>query len=143
MNKKLAGSIAIALFLLAGCAASGPKLASSAEDIVGTWVAPEGIASAYKFDEDGTWRESLSLARLDEPYAQGEFWFEDMQFFIKYTEGFVLRTCGELAGSYDIELLDTGNISFTVVEDECQGRVDGLQAGGVADGGQIEWAPVP
>jgi len=40
MNKLMAGSIAMAMFLLAGCAASGPKLANRAEDIVGTWHTP-------------------------------------------------------------------------------------------------------
>ena len=36
MNKQIASVIAIGLFLLAGCAASGPKLLDSAEDILGT-----------------------------------------------------------------------------------------------------------
>ena len=34
-NKRMASSIAIASFLLACCAASGPELANSAEDIAG------------------------------------------------------------------------------------------------------------
>ena len=53
MTKLVASSTAIAVFLLAGCAASGPKLASSAEDIVGTWHSTTD-SGEVQFNEDGT-----------------------------------------------------------------------------------------
>ena len=53
MNKRMVSSVAIALFLLAGCAASGPKLANSAADIVGTWQSTTD-SRMVQFNEDGT-----------------------------------------------------------------------------------------
>ena len=141
MNKKLAISMVAALFMLVGCTVSGPKLASSVEDIEGTWEGAEGIAAAYQFNEDGTWSEALSVDRLDDPYSEGEFWFEEMNFHIMYTSGFEVLRCGEPVGTYEIEIKESGNLSFTVIEDECQVRVDTLQ--GNDERGEVEWVSVP
>ena len=76
MNKLVTSSIAIALFLLAGCAESGPKLASSAADIVGTWHSTTD-SGGLQFNEDGT--------ALGDPAAvnptPGEFRFEGTRLF--------------------------------------------------------------
>jgi len=132
MNKKLASSIAIGLFLLIGCAASGPKLASSAEDIAGTWQSTIGSQEAH-FNEDGT----LRVEFVGNAHANGEYWFEGTRFFMKKPFG---NECfNEETGIYEIELLENGNLKLTVIEDECLQRVN-ISAGRLVE---VEWEPVP
>jgi len=76
MNKLMAGSIATALFLLAGCGARGPKLASSAEDIVGTWQSTTSSAE-LQFNEDGTLRIQFEGGVI----VNAKFRFEGTRFF--------------------------------------------------------------
>jgi len=75
MNKKLALSIVIAAFVLVGCAATGPKLASSAEDIAGNWHSTVS-SGEIQFYEDGTWG---TQAGGNAPY---EFRFEGRRLFM-------------------------------------------------------------
>ena len=126
MNKLVASSIAIALFLLVGCAASGPKLASSAEDIVGTWHTPASSAE-LQFNEDGTIHDS-------------EFRFEGKRFF--NTNLGQQDTCvrlGAETGIYEVELLENGNLKFTAIEDECPVRLNSYVGALI----EREWEPVP
>ena len=134
MNKLVASSTAIALFLLAGCAASGPKLASSAEDIVGTWQSTV-TSLEIQFSADGTLRAQT---------AQGtdvtfEFRFEGMRIFFKDIPNGGCTQIGAETGIYEVELLENGNLKFIVIEDECLVRVN-YQAGRLVE---VEWEPVP
>ena len=135
MNKLLAGSIAIALFLIAGCAASGPKLASSAEDIAGTWHST--IASVeLRLNADGTSRVQFG----DGSANTGEFRFEGTRLYLKPLGG--SNECVEMGaetGIYEVELLESGNLKFTVIEDDCLSRVNTI-AGRLIE---AEWEPVP
>jgi len=133
MNKLVAGSIAIALFLLAGCAASGPKLASSAEDIVGTWRTPASITQ-IQFNGDGT----SSLKRVDEVIVDNKFRFEGTRFF-DIASGHTCFQLGADTGIYEVELLENGNLKFTVIEDECPVRRN-FYVGALIE---REWEPVP
>ena len=136
MNKKLALSIVFALFLLAGCAASGPKLASSAEDIVGTWQSTV-TSLVLQFNEDGTFRGEFS----DGSDFIDEFRFEGTRLFLKDvgpTSG-ACQSQGAETGIYEVELLENGNLKFTVIEDDCQLRITYI-AGGLVE---VEWEPVP
>jgi len=131
MNKLVASSTAIAVFLLAGCAASGPKLASSTDDIAGTWQS--NISSGdFQLNEDGTWRSQTGSGLV----FTGEFWFEGTQFFIQDSVG---CDVGNPIGIYEVELLENGNLKFTVIEDECATRANALQGAIVA----AEFEPVP
>jgi len=115
MNKLVTSSIAIALFLLAGCAASGPKLASSAEDIAGTWHSTTD-SGEFQFNEDGTFLGGTAFP--------GEFRFEGTRFFLTFTgQGNACAQQGAETGIYEVELLENGNLMFTVIEDECADRV--------------------
>jgi len=134
MNKLVTSSTAIALFLVAGCAASGPKLASSAEDIVGTWHTPASSVE-LQFNEDGTTRIKT---------AQGtdvirEFRFEGTRFFSTDIPNGGCSQIGAQTGIYEVELLENGNLKFTVIEDECPGRVNTLTGALI----EREWEPVP
>jgi len=141
MNKLVAGSIAIALFLLAGCAASGPKLASSAEDIPGTWK--NNINSwEIQFYEDGTWRRELVD---DHAHDGAEFRFEGTRLILKTEQGGPCPRGFAETGIYEVELLENGSLMFTVIEDECAERV-AFFTGALAEGILIieaEWEPVP
>ena len=134
MNKLVTSSTAIAVFLLAGCAASGPKLASSAEDIVGTWKSSTSSVE-LQFNEDGTTRIKT---------AQGtdvirEFRFEGTRFFSTDIPNGGCTHIEAETGIYEVELLANGNLKFTVIEDECPGRVNTLTGALI----EREWEPVP
>ena len=133
MNKKLASSIVIALFLLAGCIASGPKLASSAEDIAGTWQSSL-TDLRFHFDEDGTYvRERVG----DHSHTGLELRFEGTRLIWKDDEE--CTSLGAETGIYEVELLENGNLKFTVIEDECLQWVNNI-AGRLVE---VEWEPVP
>jgi len=134
MNKLVTSSIAIALFLLAGCAASGPKLASSFEDIAGTWHSTTDSAE-IQFNEDGTLRVQT---------AQGtdvtfEFRFEGTRFFSTDIPNGGCTQIGAETGIYEVELLENSNLMFTVIEDECATRVIFFTGALI----EREWEPVP
>ena len=130
MNKKLALSIVIALFLLAGCAASGPKLASSIEDIAGTWHSTVSSVE-IQLNEDGTWRSEDGIGDT----FLGEFRFEGTRLIWKNDSGCIeART-----GIYEVELLENGNLKYILIEDDCLDRFNYL-VGRIVE---VEWEPVP
>ena len=130
MNKQLALSIVIAVFLLAGCAASGPKLASSAEDIAGTWQSSVH-SQETELNEDGTWRSTFPSGDV----FTGEFRFEGTRLIWKDDSACIEAP----TGIYEVELLENGNLKWTVIEDECPDRVNYV-AGRLVE---VEWEPVP
>ena len=135
MNKLVASSTAIALFLLAGCAASGPKLANSAEDIAGTWHSTTD-SGEMQFNEDGT---LIFLPVTVNPFAV-EFRFEGTRLFSEgYPPGFLCVQLGAEIVIYEVELLENGNLKFTVIEDECPIRVTYFTGALI----EREWEPVP
>ena len=138
MKKLIVGSIAIAMFLLAGCGASGPKLASSAEDIAGLWYSASGGPHYILYLEDGTMHGSTNPDLIeDRPETEEDFRFEGTKLFSEERQG---GFCEENPTSiYEVELLENGNLKFTAIEDECARRVSGLE--GV--NGEEEWEPVP
>ena len=119
MNKLMASPTAIALFLLAGCAASGPKLASSAEDIVGTWQSTIS-AVEIQFNDDGTYRVQDSDGRI----SVAEFRFEGTRFFAGDASGDPCTKLGYETGIFEVELLENGNLKFSVIEDGCLSRAN-------------------
>lgn len=113
----------IGLFLLIGCTASGTPLepgpVTNAKAIVGTW---EHFGEYTQFNEDGTCRTAPSLERLAErPWIISEFWFEGGQYFEKEIEARNVPSCGSI-GIYEVQMLENGNLVFTSVKDECDGR---------------------
>ncbi len=136
MNKQMTSLIAIVLILLTGCGASGPKLASSAEDIAGTWRSTVS-GMEVQLTEDGIARHQHDDG---ETYHQAdEFYFDGTRFFFKGHPGSACTLDGYEPGIYEVELLENGNLKFTVTEDECLVRVN-LLAGRLIE---VEWEPVP
>ena len=135
MNKLVTSSIAIALFLLAGCAASGPKLASSAEDIPGTWKSNTS-SWEIQFYEDGTFfREIVD----DHAHDGEEFRFEGTRLILKDEPAGACTREGAETAVYEVELFENGNLMFTVIEDECAIRVTFFTGALI----EREWEPVP
>jgi hypothetical protein len=125
--------IVTALFLLTGCGARGSKLASSFDDIAGAWRSNSG-GEEYHFKEDGTF--SYQKESSEHP---GEFWFEGTQLFMKDLTGFCTQLVGVETGIYEVELLGSGNLKFTAIEDECPGRAGGYEGSSK----EKEWEPIP
>ena len=134
MNKQMAGSIGIALLLLVGCAAQGPKLANSIEDIVGTWQSTASSAEV-QINADGTTRAQFQ----DGSHQDSEFRFEGTRLFFIGPPGVGCTLEGYETGIYEVELLVNGNRKFIVIEDECMSRVNYF-AGRLVG---VEWEPVP
>ena len=135
--------LAIGVFLLTGCGPRGPKLATSAEDIVGTWQQVGGTPRYLQFFEDGTLHVADSLFLLDDqPFVEVEFRFEGTQLIMEET--FPLTFCQENPTSiFEVHLLENGNLQFVAVEDKCGGASAALV--GVSAVVEItrEWEPVP
>jgi len=89
-------------------------LATSAEEIVGTWV----VGSYYlRFDKDGTFRQADALQQLeDQPYAISSYQFRGDENDHNRSLGFRRSTCGKKIGSYEIRLLESGNIRIVAIQ---------------------------
>ena len=94
-------------------------LATSAEEILGTWVAVDCI----RFDRDGTFRQAYTLEKLDsDPYAINSYQFEGTKMVITEVSVSGVPPCGKKVGSYEIRLLESGNIRIVAIEDRCRPR---------------------
>ena len=143
MNNLMAGSSAIATFLLAGCGARGPKVASSAEDIIGAWHRTSGGAWYIAFHEDGTLNGSAGLEAVVEGRGMVEwtYRFEGTQLIVEGN----IEDCEEDSqriGIYEVQLLENGNFRLLSIEDECAFRL-GRLAGRPDEGITREYEPVP
>ncbi len=123
-------------FVLLGCSTADVEKANSIEDIVGTWQRVGGSTEDHcRYSADGTSYCADSLIHLNdriEGFA-GEYWFEGTQFFDK--------GCLE-DGVYEILLLESGNIKFELIEDNCSRRAQSY-VGAFSTEGKIEWEPAP
>ncbi|MGD0920043.1 MAG: hypothetical protein ABSB22_26700 [Thermodesulfobacteriota bacterium] len=102
--------------------AKAQMLATSAEEIFGTWVA--GSSHYLRFDQDGTFRGANTLDQLNSlPYSINSYQFNGTKMVITEVWGAIpANTCGEKIASYEIQLLESGNIRIVVIEDQCQRR---------------------
>ena len=136
MQKLIASLMAIGLLLVAACGTGGkvePGPVTSFEDIAGTYLRGPGHSPIYfQFSEDGTWHESSNRDLVeDRPQAIYETKFEGTKVFLKETKG---RCDDDPEATYEIHLLENGNLKLVAIEDPCAHRSGDFQA---------EWAPVP
>ena len=95
-------------------------LAMSAEEIAGTWHAGNYY---IRFDKDGTYRQAHALDKLDSrPYAISSYHFEGTKMVTTEVSVSGVPSCGKKSGSYEIRLLESGNIRIVTIEDQCAGR---------------------
>ena len=116
MNKLMAGSIAIVMFLLAGCT---PQPAGfTVDDLYGIWT--HG-GDYNQFNEDGTYVVAASVDELtSRPIEYGDFRFEGTTLtFITNEESGI---CAGKTGNYEVEMAEASRIEITLVEDSCGAR---------------------
>ena len=88
------------------------------------------------FNEDGTWGREFTG---DHAHAGSEFRFEGTRLILKDVSGPACLLLGAETGIYEVELLENGNLKFTVIEDDCLVRVS-YHVGRVIE---VEFGPVP
>jgi len=131
--------LALALLMaLAACAAPAPTptplpptptpaptpvLATSAAQIVGTWVGLKADGMYQRFNLDGTNQTAASLENLaTKPDSESTFRFEGTQFILTEVKATGLPPCAAKTGIYEVQLLPNGNIKLVKVQDACVGR---------------------
>ena len=137
MQKPITSLMAVGLLLLAAC---GTKVElapiTSFEDIAGTIYERQGLGGQgyFHFFEDGTVHLSSNPDLVvDRPDGIFETRFEGTKMFAKHIKGG--RRCDDNPDfTYEIHLLENGNLQLVVVEDPCKDR-SGFYS--------VEWAPVP
>lgn len=98
-------------------------LATSIEDILGTWFGSGEHTLYHRFTPDGTCLVAVSKRRLEsEPNVVCTCSFEGAQMTMACSEADGLPSCPG-NGVYEVQLLPNGNIKFVKVEDSCAKRV--------------------
>lgn len=132
--------------------ASEPEATENAENIVGIWHRISSDPMYIRFLEDGTMNFAESPEKVSEGLGdQWKYRVEGTQFFVEEIRGQceTLSVAPALSdrppastGTYEVRLLENGNLQFVVIEDECRARVTFLY--GRPDDGIIrEFEPVP
>lgn len=115
-------------------------LASRLEQIAGAWYAFP-VGTAVRFNDDGSADFGLNAAGEAIGY-EARVWFEGQQLFIAFTnfDG-ESEVCGTKVGSYVVQLLEDGSITFRSIADACHFRSDILS--GHSDlGSELRFHPV-
>ena len=145
--------LAIWIFVLVGCGAEGVEKVDNIEDIAGLWqrILVDGDTQVVEFcnhADDGTWicADSVEKVTGQEPSSGttsvGKYWFEGPQYYDTIDHGELMGSNCANEGVYEILLLESGNLKYELIEDECDGRISAILGSGSTEG-EIEWAPVP
>ncbi len=137
MQKLITSLMAVGLLVLAACGTGGevePGPVTSFEDIAGTTYERQGPGGQwyFQFFEDGTFHLASNRDMLeDRPTGIDETRFEGTKLFFKQIKG----PCDDGPdATFEIHLLENGNLQFVEIEDTCAVRSSFLT---------VEWAPVP
>ena len=135
MQKPIASLMVVGLLVLAAC---GTKVElapiTSFEDIAGTIYERQGLGGQgyFHFFEDGTVHLSSNPDLVvDRPDGIFETRFEGTTVFLHEIKG---RCDDDPDATYEIHLLENGNLRFVAIEDTCAIRSSFFPA---------EWAAVP
>ena len=100
-----------------------PVLATSAEQIAGTWWGMAADGMYQRINKDGTWLTGTSLQSLaNGGDAELTFRFEGTQLILTEVKATGLPPCAAKTGTYQVQLLPNGNIKFLKVQDSCGPR---------------------
>jgi hypothetical protein len=92
-----------------------------AQEIIGTWKFSE--SDFTRFYEDGTMHDAYSLAQLDDdPFAVNTYEFEEAKLILRELSVSGIPSCGGKVGTYEIRLLQSGNLQIVVIKDSCGPR---------------------
>ena len=124
MHKRQIQLVVLGLLFLAACAAPGPPLATSPQDIIGMYAVSPGN-TILRLDPEGTIIAAPSLTLAKNPVADpGYFSFEGDHLILESIEDPV---CGTTTAIYQVQLLEDGKLRFVAIEDDCQHRVNVFQ----------------
>jgi hypothetical protein len=103
-----------------------PRLASSANDILGIWLGIETRNGMYiRFNEDGTYQIARSRSGLDtQPNVEGTYSFDGNQLTFTMTSVHDLADCGYTDSIYQVVILVADQIEFIKIKDSCSDRVN-------------------
>ncbi len=140
MQKPIASLMVVGLLVLAACGTGGevePGPITSFEDIAGTtYKRGPGHSPIYvQFTEDGTLHASTNPDLVEDALGGAHIYetrFEGTKVFVNQTKGG--GWCDNPDHTYEIHLLENGNLQFVALEDKCLHRSGDFEA---------EWAPVP
>jgi hypothetical protein len=135
-SKQFGSAALVLLVALAACAAPAPTatptppaptlaatavLATSADQIVGTWLGIGADGMYQRFNQDGTWQVARVLENLaSKPDAELTFRFEGTQLILTEVKATGLPSCDpNNTATYQVELLPNGNIKFVRVKEPC------------------------
>jgi len=101
-----------------------PKQITDMSGLYGIWqpIPPAKVWREYR--DDGTFRIAGTRDTLEEtPFLTGEYWFEGNVLYFKDVSGEPEWECGgELVAQYEVQVLESGEIKFVKVKDECSER---------------------
>ena len=112
-----------------------PGPITSLENIAGTTYERQGPGPKryLLFFEDGTFHQSSNRDLIvDSPQQITEIRVEDTTVFVNETKG----SCGGADATYEIHLLENGNLKLVEIEDACDQRSSMMTL-------NTEWVPVP
>ena len=140
MQKPITSLMVVGLLVLAACGTGGevePGPITSFEDIAGTTYERQGVGGQgyFHFFEDGTVHLSTNRDLVeDRPSNIFETRFEGTTVFLHDVKG-SSRCPDDPDATYEIHLLENGNLQFVAIEDPCTGRSSFFFP--------AEWVPVP
>ena len=108
-----------------------PKLITDMSGLNGIWQ-PIPPAKAWReYRDDGTFRIAGTRDNLEEtPFVTGEYWFEGSVLYFKEVSAEAEWECGgEVLAQYEVQVLESGEIKFVKVKDECSERATMLSNG--------------
>jgi hypothetical protein len=80
-----------------------------------------------QFERDETFRQAHALDKLDsQPYAINSYHFEGTKMVMTEVSVSGVPSCGKKSGSYEIRLLESGNIRIVAIKDQCPPRAGDL-----------------
>lgn len=138
MKRAIVPFVCVVLVALVGCNASEGEMVDTVEEIVGTWSRRGGLGRLIcRHSDDGTLTCAQTVKEIEsgDGFFEARYWFEDG----KYHEQSDVVGCSA-TGVYEIVILESGNLQFELIEDECSNRKNGWI--GIVEE-QIEWGPMP
>jgi len=111
-----------------------PDLAAGFMEIAGVWehLLP-GVSVFMEIRQDGTFITAGGVKEnlVEQPYTNGESWFDGNRFMVEIKDTVLPdhKTCIDLVGVYEVQLLPDGTLNLVVIEDECEIRARATLAG--------------
>jgi hypothetical protein len=120
----LAATVALGL---AACTGLQPASSSAADDLAGVWYYA-GVETYLQLNEDGRFSFAETQQELEAaPFDAGQFRLEGISLtFITNDDS---ELCAGQIGTYEVELIEAGQLRFELQEDPCLLRRIGVPSG--------------